>query len=471
MLRNIPHAIAIGLGITLLMSASTARAENDLPSFPGAQGFGATTPGGRGGKVIEVTNLDDHGPGSLRAAIDATGPRTVVFRVSGTINLDSEIEIKNPNIIIAGQTAPGDGICLRKQTFRVAANDVILRYLRFRRGDETQRMGSGLRIHDCENVIADHCSVSWSCDEGINTWHGSKNVTIQWCLVSEALHDTPMHAGHGFAASLGGTNTNYHHNLIVSCPGRNPSIAGNNDYQTHELDFRNNVIFNYQERVIDGKPCSINFVANYYKPGPSSLFSDHIAKIDDAAYPKIGTPQWYISGNTMEGKPDISADNRKGVKGNIQYMVDKPFPLPEMQTDAADKSLFDLVTAHAGANLPKCDSVDARAIGDAISGKTTYKDGIVNSQTQVGGWPELKSLPAQADSDHDGIPDWWEKKYGLNPNDPSDGNKDLNGDGYTNLEKYLNGIDPTKKVDWLELKNNVDPLAAKGAMKLIDSRN
>ena len=206
----------------LIVMAMATTAGGALPAFPGAQGFGSTTPGGRGGGVLEVINLNDHGPGSLREAIDATGPRTVVFRVSGTIQLDSEIEIKNPHITIAGQTAPGDGICLRKQTFRVAADDVIIRYLRFRRGDETKRMGSGLRIHDCQNVIVDHCSISWSCDEGINTWHNTRNITIQWCLVSEALHDTPMHAGHGFAASLGGVNTSYHHNLFANCPGAQP---------------------------------------------------------------------------------------------------------------------------------------------------------------------------------------------------------------------------------------------------------
>ena len=216
----------------------------------------------------------------LREAIDATGPPTVVFRVSGTIQLDSEIEIKNPHITIAGQTALGDGICLRKQTFRVAADDVIIGCLRFRRGDETKRMGSGLRIHDCQNVIVDHCSISWSCDEGINTWRDLRNITIQWCLVSEALHDTPMHAGHGFAASLGGVNTSYHHNLFANCPGRNPSIAGNNDFQTVNLDFRNNVVFNWPEHVIDGKPCSINMIGNYYKPGPASRFNDHLANIN-----------------------------------------------------------------------------------------------------------------------------------------------------------------------------------------------
>jgi len=446
--------IAVSLCCAFFIAGTGAGGE--VPAFPGAQGFGLTTSGGRGGQVLEVTNLNDHGPGSLREAINATGPRTVIFRVSGTINLDTEIEIRNPNITIAGQTAPGDGICLRKQTFRIAANDVIVRFLRFRRGDETGTMGSGLRIHDCQNVIVDHCSVSWSCDEGINTWHNTRNVTIQWCLVSEALHDTPMHAGHGFAASLGGVDTSYHHNLFVSCPGRNPSIAGNNDYQTVNLDFRNNVIFNWQDRVIDGKPCTINFVNNYYKPGPASRFNDHIASIDSPSYPKIGTPKWYVSGNMMEGRPEILANNRVGVIGHAEFLVDQPCPAAPIHEDKVE-DLFALVLANTGATLPHRDSVDLRAIHDTRVGQTTYRDGIVTSQSQVGGWPELKSTPAQADADHDGIPDWWERKYGLNPEDPSDAGSDLNGDGYTNLEKYLDGIDPTRKTDWSELRNNVEP--------------
>jgi pectate lyase len=449
-------SVVIWPSFVALCGSITALAAN-LPAFPGAQGFGATTPGGRGGKVYEVTTLDDHGPGSLREAINADGPRTIVFRVSGTIKLDSEIEIKHPRVTIAGQTAPGDGICLRGQTFRVAADDCIIRYLRFRRGDETGVMGSGLRIHDCQNVIVDHCSVSWSCDEGLNTWHGTRNVTIQWCLVSEALHDTPMHAGHGFAASLGGTNTSYHHNLLANCPGRNPSIAGNDDFQTNNLDFRNNVVFNWQDRVIDGKPCSINFVANYYKPGPASRFTDHIAKIDDPAYVKIGTPKWYVAGNLMEGRPDILADNRKGVIGRHDFLVSEPINPAPIREDKVEE-LLPLVLSGAGAVLPRRDAVDLRAIHDAQTGQTTYRDGVVNSQNQVGGWPVLESKPPQADSDHNGIPDWWERKYGLDPNDPTDAAKDANCDGYTNLEKYLNGLDPTKKIDWTDPQQNVNTL-------------
>jgi hypothetical protein len=440
-----------------------------LPAFPGAEGYGATTIGGRGGKIIEVTNLEDYAPkatpipGSFRAAVDAKGPRIMVFRVSGTIVLKADFEIKNPNITIAGQTAPGDGICLRKYKVGIETQDVIMRCLRIRRGAESGEQDDCLGFYkatgatdDAANIIVDHCSMSWSCDETINTWHGTKNATIQWCIWSEALQDA-IKAGHGFAATLGGVNTTYHHNLIANCPGRNPSIAGNNDFQTIKLDFRNNVVFNYQERVIDGKPNSINFVANYYKPGPSSNFRDHIAKIDTPNYQKIGIPQWYIADNILEGNDAINADNRKGVRDQIQYLVDKPIDTLPIHTDKA-KDLLPLVLADVGATLPRRDSVDLRVIEETKTGKVHQGDGIVRKVEDVGGWPELKSTEPAPDSDHDGMPDWWERKYGLDPNDPSDGAKDMNGDGYSNVEKFLNGIDPAKKVDWRDPANNQNTL-------------
>jgi hypothetical protein len=427
----------------------------DLPAFPGAEGFGANTPGGRGGKVYEVTNLNDRGPGSLREAIEATGPRIVVFRVSGTITLESDLEIKNPNITIAGQTAPGDGICLRKHKLGIATNDVIVRYLRVRRGDESGEPDDGIGIYDAENVIVDHCSVSWTCDEAVNTWHHVRNATVQWCIVSEPLHDSIQH-GHGFAMSIGGDNTSYHHNLIANSPGRNPSIGGNRAYVTTNLDFRNNAIFNFEHRVCDGKPKSANIINNYYKPGPSSQFADHIAKIDQPTDMPLG--QWYIGGNEMEGQPRILADNWSGVTGLVEARVNQPFVVAPIKTSSA-RDAYDQILADAGATLPRRDSVDTRIIGETRTGKTTYGNGVVQSPRDVGGWPELKSRAPDLDSDHDGIPDWWEPKYGLNPNDPTDANKDLNGDGYTNLEKYLNGIDPTKKIDWRNPENNRNTLA------------
>jgi hypothetical protein len=453
---------AVFVAVAIIFSQLTAAAESPalsfLPAFPGAEGFGAGSVGGRGGRLIEVTNLDDHGPGSLRAAIEAEGPRIVIFRISGTIPLESELLVKNPNITIAGQTAPGDGICIRNYLLRIAADDCIGRYLRVRLGDEAGLPLSGIRIMDCSNVIVDHCSVSWTLDEGINTWHHTHNITIQWCLVGEALDDSKIRHGHGFAASLGGINTSYHHNLLVDNAGRNPSVAGNNSNHTVNMDYRNNVLFNWKNRSADGKPDSVNLINNYYKPGPATQNPALVAKIQQPADMPLG--KWFIDGNYLEGQPQTSRDNwNGGVTGEpnqdvaIQGRADRAFDVALVTTSAA-VDILQPVLQFAGATLPRRDAVDARLVQEVRTGKPTYGDGWPHSQTDVGGWPKLKSAEPPLDSDHDGMPDEWERKYGLNPNDPSDAQQDLNGDGYTNLEKYLNGIDPTKRVDYRAPENN-----------------
>jgi hypothetical protein len=405
------------------------------PAFPEAEGFGASTVGGRGGKVWEVTSLADSGPGSLREAVEAEGPRIVVFRVSGTIPLESDLTIRNPKITIAGQTAPGDGICLKNYKLMIEADDVIVRYMRIRRGLESGRADDGLGIADCENVIVDHCSVSWTCDEVVNTWHGAKNITIQWCIFAEGLHNR----GHGFAATLGGENASYHHNLLANCPGRNCSVGGNHQYQTRNMDYRNNVTFNWGHRTIDGKPSSINVVNNYFKPGPMST-AKRFAKIDDSTvYEAIGKGTWHVSGNVMEGVDDISSDNAEGVIGEVEYLVAEPLDFGPVKTDTAEEA-YARVVENVGAKLPRRDSVDLRILNEVASGKTTYGDGVVEDPKEVGGWPELASAEAPADADHDGMPDAWEKEHGLDPMSADDGSKDRDGDGYTNVEEYLNGL-------------------------------
>jgi len=444
-MARVPRVITL---IGVLVCSRGALAGDAPPAFPGAEGFGSQTPGGRGGRVIEVTNLDDHGLGSLRAACDAEGPRTVVFRVSGTIVLNSDLEIRKPFITIAGQTAPGDGICMRRYKLGVATHDAVVRYLRVRRGDESGLQDDGIGIYEAENVVVDHCSVSWTCDEGVNTWHHTKNATVQWCIVSEALHDSKIRKDHGFAASLGGANTSYHHNLLANCTGRNPSIGGNRSYLTLNLDWRNNLVFNWQHRTLDGKPTSINVVNNYYKPGPATHLKNRLVRIDKTRDMPQG--MWFIDGNVLEGQAAISADNwAAGVEADkgvelAAVRAQRPFEVAPVATAPAE-AIVEPVLQGAGATLPRRDAVDQRIVSEVRGGKTTYGDGVVRSQNDVGGWPELKSAEPPVDSDHDGIPDWWERKYGLNPNDPADGNGDLNGDGYTNLEKYLNGIDPTRK--------------------------
>ena len=404
-----------------------------LPAFPGAEGYGSDTPGGRGGKVIQVTNLKDSGPGSFRAAVEADGARIVVFRVSGTISLSKDIVIKKPNLTVAGQTAPGDGIALKNYQVMISARDVVVRHLRFRRGRANSGKTDALAIHWAENVIVDHCSISWGTDQTLSTWIGTKNVTVQWSIISEALD----HNAHGFAASLGGMNHSYHHLLLANCPGRNPSVAGNHEHQTHNMDFRNSVIFNFGYRTFDGKPSSVNIVNNYFKPGPNST-QKSFADIDkEGAYAKIPTSAWYLSGNVWEGNPAISKDNASGCVGATEQITDKPAPFAPVKTVSAEDA-YELVLAGTGATKPKRDPIDLRIIEETRTGKPTYNKGVILHEKDVGGFPELKSSEPPADNDKDGMPDEWEKKYGLNPEDGSDGPKDKDGNGYTNVEEYLN---------------------------------
>ena len=402
-------------------------------AFPGAEGWGAQTPGGRGGKVIEVTNLDDSGPGSLRAAVQESGPRIVVFRVSGTIEMQSDMVITNSNITIAGQTAPGDGICLKNHKFLIAADDVIVRYLRLRRGRANGDRDDALAI-ESKNVIVDHCSMSWGTDETLNTWHGSENITVQWSIVSEALH----HNGHGFAATLGGVNASYHHLLIANSPGRNPSVGGNHEYQTINMDFRNNVIYNFGYRTVDGKPSSINIVNNYFKPGPNST-ETNFAEIDDAgAYQAIPTTAWYVAGNFWEGNESITTDNHAGTTGATQWLVDLPHEFAPIETSTAEQA-YTAVLADVGATLPKRDPVDTRIIEEATTGNATFGDGVVMHPDDVGGYPALNSTDPPPDDDHDGMPNSWEVEHGLDASNAADG-PEIQPDGYSNVEHYLNCI-------------------------------
>ena len=412
-------------------------------AFPGAEGFGRFSLGGRGGKVLFVTNLHDSGPGSLRAAIEADYPRIVVFKVSGTIELESHLRIRHPRITIAGQTAPGDGICLRRYPLVISADDVIVRFLRVRLGDEAGRKMDGIDVSDAENVIVDHCSVSWTLDEAVNTYHGSKNITIQWCLISESLHDSPLQEGHGFAASLGGFNTSYHHNLLANNAGRNPSIAGEEDAPTINLDFRNNVIFNWGHRTLDGRPRSINVVNNYYKAGPASR-RDHIVKMQTIYDGSFG--RWYIDGNVMvdtAGKVHRSGIVRIDSEDVPldSALVEAPVDFAPVQTETAEAT-YERVLDAAGATLPRRDAHDVRIVGEVRSGKTTYGNGIISRQTDVGGWPELRSTDPPEDADADGMPDAWERPFTAAGDLSLEGAQDADGDGYTNVEEYLNGTNP-----------------------------
>jgi pectate lyase len=429
------------LGVVLALSALTfGRAQApSIPAFPGAEGFGATTPGGRGGKVIFVTTLEDSGPGSLRAACDATGPRIVIFRVSGTIVLKNPITVRNPFLTIAGQSAPGDGICVRDATFGIATHDVVIRYMRFRLGDETTREADCLDLlHGARNCVIDHCSATWSIDECLSLSGDVQNCTIQWSLIGESLNQSKHAKGkHGYG-SLSRANgpISWHHNLWIHNDARNPRLGDNYGRGSSPLfDVRNNLIYNYggtASGLTQGK-FQANYVANYIRPGPSSRAKAPITVGDKSDL------QFFIEGNIFESSADLTRDNTRffqpaEFRSQVRT-VTTAFAAPPVTTVPAAE-VMDLVLATVGASLPQRDAADARLVGHVRSraGK------LIDSQTEVGGFPFLKSGPAPADGDGDGMPDEWETKRGLNPRDASDGAADANKDGYTNLEEYLNGL-------------------------------
>lgn len=470
-----------------------------IPAFPGAWGGGMFTTGGRGGKVIAVTNLNDSGEGSFRAALEAKGPRIVVFRVAGTIDIEGDLNINHPDITIAGQSAPGDGICIAG-TLNINTHNVIVRHLRVRRGVPVGGQGDdNIGGNPHHHIIIDHCSTSWGMDENISLYRhmrpshdGStqikdpaRNITIQWTISSEALDAR----GHAFGGTWGGDPATFHHNLFASNTARNPSIG-----MSGPFDFRNNVVFNWRHRSVDGgdETSQINFINNYFKPGPATNenMRDVFARIEQRSmyspgsawaagdwYPKeVNRPgKWYVAGNIMHGNEEISTNNWKGMriketKGSIipegsdpsdYARVHTPFVGWPVAPHHTAEEAFEAVLAKAGATLPKRDAVDTRVVEMVRTGKPTSGTGIIKSVDEVGGYPELTYDQAQVpvDTDGDGMPDEWEKKYGLNPNDPSDGAKDTDGDGYTNVEEYLNGTNPTEKIDYRNLGNNVDTIS------------
>jgi pectate lyase len=444
-----------------------------LPSFPGAEGYGSTTRGGRGGRVIAVTNLGDSGPGSLRAAVEAEGPRIVVFRVSGTIQLKSTLTIRHPFITIAGQTAQGDGITLRDQELQINADEVIIRYIRVRLGDESGVNADAITGRYNKNIILDHVSTSWGTDEVLSLYHNSY-VTIQHSIISEAIGNGETHK---FGGIWGDDYSTYHHNLIAHNDSRNPRFASGAGH----VDFRNNVIYNWGynsayggEKQQPGSPkfnvTIVNMVANYYKPGPatrSNVSSRIVGPSTRDGDADIG--RWWVSDNVVEGSPEVTADNWLGVTPSRPDLIEdlrlapafrlaEPWPAMKITQQSAQDA-YKTVLARVGASLRR-DPVDARIVEEVRTGTATYGNGIISSQTDVGAWPDLESLPAPADSDGDGMPDWWELKHGLDPNDPSDTNGDLNGSGYTNIEEYLNGTDPRVYVDYRDPVNNVNTLTA-----------
>ncbi|MSU22194.1 MAG: polysaccharide lyase [Opitutus sp.] len=478
-----------------------------IPAFPGAWGGGMFSFGGRGGKVIVVTNLNDSGPGSFREACEAAGPRIVVFNIAGIIRLKDRVSIRAPYITIAGNTAPGDGICIAGDTVELNTHDIVVRHLRFRRGktDAADRDDS-LGGNPVGNLIIDHVSASWSLDENISMYRhmyrppgGTQelklptvNITIQNSISSESLNI--YH--HSFGSTIGGLNSTFHHNLWANNTGRNPSVGMYGDFT-----FVNNVLFNYHHRTVDGGDhlSFFNIINNYFKPGPGTPRGDIAFRLlkpeserSKTVFDNFGKA--YVAGNVVEGydrvtknnwdggvQPEIRGPERAGVFAKIR--LDLPIRHAPLEISSA-AAAFDYVLANVGATLPRRDPVDERIVTSARTGlippaqiakgstekaafygyAQRYTDeliemvpkGFITDPSEVGGYPDYKGTPYQ-DTDGDGLPDEWETAHGLDPRDASDAAADLNGDGYTNIEDFINGLDPrAPKTDWTNLKNNVD---------------
>ncbi len=465
------NGILLTLGFTAMLFgvAPMPVSAGEVPAFPGAEGFGAKASGGRGGRVIAVTTLNDSGPGSLRAAVDEKGPRIIIFRVSGNIPLKSSIKVRKGDLTIAGQTAPGDGICLQNYSLDLAgANNVIIRYLRVRPGDSSGKSIDALGGREGEDIIVDHCSVSWSIDEAVSIYGGARNVTVQWCLISESLYQSVHTKGHhGFGGIWGGQNASWHHNLLAHHSSRNPRIPGKNEDQL--IDLRNNVIYNwgYNSTYGGDGDVQVNLINNVYKPGPATREGVR-ARVANPS-PGEAPNNWWIAGNLVVGSPKVTADNWFGVHPSGEraagdYRADKPFEVAFVTTQSAEQA-FELVLKNAGAALPNRDPIDARIVEEARTGTARFGEtyegggkGIIDSQKTVGGWPELRSTAAPTDSDGDGMPDAWESKFGFDPKNAGDNSQDKDKDGYTNLEECLNGTDPTVFVDYTKPENNVNAL-------------
>ncbi|HLP38238.1 polysaccharide lyase [Lacibacter sp.] len=461
--------------------------QSDILAFPGAEGGGRFSFGGRGGKVYVVTNLNDDGPGSLRWACEQGGARIIVFNVAGIIRLQTPLIIRAPYITIAGQTAPGDGVCIAGESVWINTHDVIIRYMRFRRGETwVGRRDDAIGGNPIGNIIIDHVSATWGLDENMSMYRhmyndstgkiedkfGTVNITIQNSIFGEAL-DTWNHA---FGSTLGGENCTFMRNLWASNAGRNPSVGWNGIF-----NFANNVVFNWVHRSIDGGDyrAQFNIINNYFKPGPATPKTAIAYRIlkPESGRSKLKEKYYgraYVNGNIVEGYPAVTKDNWNGgvqiegendkVEFDASMKWPKPLPMaPITILSAADAKTY--VLANAGATLPKRDAVDARIVKQVATGKVevdpnvkppatqfkhrrmpidSYKIGIITDPSQVGGYPEYKGTP-YTDSDNDGMPDAYEMKNRLNPKDAADAAK-IAKNGYSNIENYLNSVVDVKNV-------------------------
>jgi pectate lyase len=430
-----------------------------LVAFPGAEGAGALATGGRGGDVYHVTSLADSGPGTLREGVSTgSGPRTIVFDVGGTINLTSRLNFNRPNITIAGQTAPGNGICVANFRTRLQYDNTVVRYMRFRLGaDPINAADDTLSITSGNNIMIDHVSVSWGSDENLSVTSAASNVTVQWSLVSEGLNDDDHGYGSLIAPEIPGTRYTFHHNLYANNSGRVPR-AGSRNYATDFVfDYRNNVAYNWGTSgdwggwgVVGGNPneeyLDENFINNYYVAGPDSNRTFNSMYRNTALSSNFATSRFYQSGNLIDSDRDGVLDGTNTgwgmIRGTYTQMA-VPFPIDPTKavTTESAADAYASVMANVGANFPVRDAVDTRV----IAGVASQTGRIINTMADIGGFPTgdypTISRPAGFDTDLDGMPNVWEEMNGLDPNNAADRNlATLSTLGYTNLESYLNNL-------------------------------
>ena len=474
-LKSFLHTANVAL---LLSVAIAGTAQDKLLAFPGAEGGGCYVTGGRGGKVYHVTTLEDDAknPGSLRYAVDQKGPRTIVFDVAGTIELKSDLVVNNGDLTIAGQTAPGDGICLRNYCFHIKTDNVIVRYIRSRLGDDSGAETDAAWARNQKDIIVDHCSFSWSVDETAS-FYGVENFTMQWCYITESLAaSTHVKGAHGYGGLWGGNKASYHHNLLAHHYSRTPRLVGNDEFPEKCLiDMRNSVIYNWGPVLgcYGGGGGSYNFVNNYYKPGPATNEKPAIAGritqagVDDTFF-EHGV--FYLSGNRFDyTSPYLGSKAQQNAKASDEdnyeglhiveseyatkddYIADREFVVRPTTTHTAEIA-YEKVLRYGGCCLRR-DAVDERVANDVRTGGYSYVSGdkgsngstggLIDAPEDVGGYVEYTATELEMrnklDSDGDGIPDNWEDMYGLDSADPSDA-LTTHKSGYSWFEYYLSTL-------------------------------
>ena len=459
------------IAVSFIKCSAQKKAIDNIEStpiaFPGAEGYGKYATGGRGGKIFIVSNLNDKGPGSFREAAATKEKRIIVFAVSGTIHLETKLSIRG-DVTIAGQTAPGDGICLADNAVSLGGDNIIIRYLRFRMGDKYQSqagMVDGSGSDDAfggfkrKHIIIDHCSMSWSTDEVFSIYAGD-STTLQWNLISEPLNYSyhfetgdKDYERHGFGGIWGGLHLSAHHNLFAHCNNRTPRFNGIRHTPTEFVDYRNNVIYNWGgNNIYAGEGGDYNIINNYFKYGPGTSKSVRFRIVNPGKNETIGFGKWYVNGNFVDEANDVSKNNWLGIHmGNggtdvdkKNTIIDKPHDAWVVPTQTADEA-YESVLRSVGASY-KRDSLDARIINDVknrtgkfIDVQGGFPHGTAYELT-INAWPALKQLENFIDADKDGIPDEWEKKNRLNPSDASDAAKVSSHKFYTNIEVYFNSV-------------------------------